>query len=134
MANGDIQNSVASDYLDQFDQPLSVSAITKLQSFAFIQQLTYNGILASLAANVHGLQDWYDQMTIYSSTNLLLDNAWDSIKDIALKNLELQKQIYDDADLGRVGLLFQSIDNFGSVFTVTPDDDTDSIGEKASNF
>jgi hypothetical protein len=128
-----VQNVTATTYLNSLDVPITVSAITQLQNFQFTQKLTYAGILSQLAKNFHGLQDWYDQMTIYSATNPILTNAWNTIKPFAKQNLDLQPQMYIDPVLGQVGITFLQIPAFSAIFTVTPSDTSQSISSKVQS-
>lgn len=129
-----IFDQLTSDYLSQFDRPLSVPAMNKLDQFSFLQQLAYNGQIGYIMKDFHGLDDFVTQMTVYSATNPILTGAWATIKPIAPKNLQVSLKTYEDSDLGRVGLLFLSIPNYAQVFALSPDDlqDPNAIDNKVT--
>lgn len=132
-----IQDNISNDYLAQYNKNLGVSAVQKVNNFAFIQKLTYNGILESLKENFLGLQDWADQIKLYSATNpVQLTAAYNAIKTLVPLNTETQLNIIDSDTLGKVGNLFESIQGYDKVFSLSDSDLTDPsvIDQKSSNF
>lgn len=121
MANGSVQDLAASDYLDKFSRPLSVSAMSKLRQFGFLQELGYNGQLDSMKKDFHGLKEFNTHMDMYSNTNGILKIAWAIIKNLVPKNLFIEALILPLGQLGRVGKLFLQIPTFGQVFGASPD-------------
>lgn len=134
MADGTVHQQIAADVLNEFNMPLSVSAMSKLQQFPMLQKLAFNGHLNDLKANFHGLKEFNIQMDLYSSTNPILTAAWKAIKHLAPQNLQIAGLLFTDPSLGTVGNLFQSIHNFGRVFSVlpTPLPSLESIAKKAT--
>lgn len=128
MANGDVQNQIASGYLTQFNRPLAVSAVLKLQSWSTLQNLGYNGQLSYLKSDFHGLQDFKTQMSLYSSSHIILTVAWNLIKSFVLNNLSIVLKMFVDPVMGQVGSLFRSIANFGQVFSASPSELMDPSG------
>src|SRR2546430_14449492 len=110
MANGDIQDNLADDYLTQFNLSLGVSAVRKIDQFSRIQELTYNGILNSLKNNFLGLNDWAEQINTYSQTNLILQGAYNAIKVLVKQNRNISEHIVNISGLGEVGDAFESIE------------------------
>lgn len=122
MANGDVQLQISDSYLNQFDRSIGVSGMQKLQQFPSLQQLGYAGQLGSMKNDFHGLQDFKDQLTAYSSTSSLLTVAWSVIKAIVPNNVNVTRLLTTIPGLGLVGQAFQSIHNFGQVFSLSPGD------------
>lgn len=122
-----IQDSGQASYLADFDKPISISVMTQLSQWAFQQQLAYNAQLPYMAADFLGLQDAYDQLNIYSSSNSILQTAWKTIQNTLKLNLNVNKELYVDPSLGQVGILFQSIPSYAKVFTASSDDDLSDI-------
>lgn len=122
MANGDVQQQVSAQYLQKFNLPIGVSGMQKLQSFPQLQVLGYNGMLGSLKKDFHGLQDFKFQLNLYSSVSGILGIAWKLIKSLVPNNVILARLLFTAPGLGTVGNAFQSIDNFGQVFSLAPGD------------
>ena len=136
MANGDPQNNIAASVAASYDMPIAVSVIEKLAKFPFLQQLGYNGQLSWLQGGFLGLQDFFDEMTTYSSAADILQAAWQLIQKRVPLNLDVQKSLYTTDSLGTVGNAFQQLVGFQQTFAVNPDDLSDSTGSAvvASNL
>jgi hypothetical protein len=136
MANGDPQNNIAASVAASYDMPIAVSVIEKLSKFPFLQQLGYNGQLSWLQGGFLGLQDFFDEMTTYSSAADILQAAWQLIQKRVPLNLDVQKSLYTTDSMGTVGNAFQQLVGFQQTFAVNPDDLSDSTGSAvvASNL
>ncbi|MGB8479172.1 MAG: hypothetical protein WCE63_10060 [Acidobacteriaceae bacterium] len=136
MANGDPQNNIAASVAASYDMPIAVSVIEKLAKFPFLQQLGYNGQLSWLQGGFLGLQDFFDEMTTYSSAADILQAAWQLIQKRVPLNLDVQKSLYTTDSMGTVGNAFQQLVGFQQTFAVNPDDLSDSTGSAvvASNL
>jgi len=136
MANGDPQNNIAASVAASYDMPIAVSVIEKLAKFPFLQQLGYNGQLSWLQGGFLGLQDFFDEMTTYSSAADILQAAWQLIQKRVPLNLDVQKSLYTKDSMGTVGNAFQQLVGFQQTFAVNPDDLSDSTGSAvvASNL
>lgn len=134
MANGDVQSQISNGYLQKFDRPLSVSAIDKLSQFSFLQELGFNGQLGYMKDNFHGLREFNDQMTKYSTHPILLA-AWNVIKTIAPKNPFIAVKLFVSSSMGNVGNLFKGIQGFDKVFSLSPTElsDPSKIATKTQN-
>ena len=128
MANGDPQNNIAASVAASYDMPIAVSVIEKLAKFPFLQQLGYNGQLSWLQGGFLGLQDFFDEMTTYSSAADILQTAWQLIQKRVPLNLDVQKSLYTTDSMGTVGNAFQQLVGFQQTFAVNPDDLSDSTG------
>ena len=128
MANGDPQNNIATSVAASYDMPIAVSVIEKLAKFPFLQQLGYNGQLSWLQGGFLGLQDFFDEMTTYSSAADILQAAWQLIQKRVPLNLDVQKSLYTTDSMGTVGNAFQQLVGFQQTFAVNPDDLSDSTG------
>jgi len=136
MANGDPQDNIAASVAASYDMPIAVSVIEKLSKFPFLQQLGYNGQLNWLQGGFLGLQDFFDEMTTYSSAADILQIAWQLIQKRVPLNLDVQKNLYTTDSMGTVGNAFQQLVGFQQTFAVNPDDLSDSTGSAvvASNL
>ncbi len=136
MANGDVQANVSDQYLQHFNRSVGVSGMQKLQEFPALQNLGYNGQLASIKNDFHGLQDFKTQMTKYSSVSHKLRIAWSLISAIVPNNISILKLLYTAPGLGTVGSAFKSIHNFGQVFSLSPGDLTTpaAVSSKAAVY
>ena len=136
MANGDPQDNIAACVAASYDMPIAVSVIEKLAKFPFLQQLGYNGQLSWLQGGFLGLQDFFDEMTTYSSAADILQAAWQLIQKRVPLNLDVQKSLYTTDSMGTVGNAFQQLVGFQQTFAVNPDDLSDSTGSAvvASNL
>ena len=136
MANGDPQNNIAASVAASYDMPIAVSVIEKLAKFPFLQQLGYNGQLSWLRGGFLGLQDFFDEMTTYSSAADILQAAWQLIQKRVPLNLDVQKSLYTTDSIGTVGNAFRQLVGFQQTFAVNPDDLSDSTGSAvvASNL
>ena len=128
MANGDPQNNIAASVAASYDMPIAVSVIEKLAKFPFLQQLGYNGQLSWLQGGFLGLQDFFDEMTTYSSAADILQIAWQLIQPRVPLNLDVQRNLYTTDSMGTVGNAFQQLVGFQQTFAVNPDDLSDSTG------
>ena len=128
MANGDPQDNIAASVAASYDMPIAVSVIEKLSKFPFLQQLGYNGQLNWLKGGFLGLQDFFDEMTTYSSAADILQIAWQLIQPRVPLNLGVQKNLYTTDSMGTVGNAFQQLVGFQQTFAVNPDDLSDSTG------
>jgi hypothetical protein len=136
MANGDIQNSISDQFLQQFDRSIGVSGMQKLQQFPALQKLGHAGQLSLLKNDFHGLKDFKAQMKLYSSSSTILKIAWSLISSIVLNNPTIAVLLTNIPGLGMVGQAFQSIHNFGQVFSLSPGDLTSpsTVASKVSIF
>jgi hypothetical protein len=128
MANGDPQDNIAASVAASYDMPIAVSVIEKLSKFPFLQQLGYNGQLNWLKGGFLGLQDFFDEMTTYSSAADILQIAWQLIQPRVPLNLDVQKNLYTTDSMGTVGNAFQQLVGFQQTFAVNSDDLSDSTG------
>lgn len=122
LGTSNVQDKIASDYLAQFDRPLSVSSMLKLRRWPMLQELGFNGQLGHMKNTFHGLKDFKRQMEMYSSTHWILKLAWKVISSLVLNNAMVKMLLFTSASLGEVGKLFKSIGSFEQVFAVKPDE------------
>lgn len=136
MSNGDVQANLSDQYLQQFNLPIGVSGMQKLQQFPALQKLGYAGQLGSMKKDFHGLQDFKAQMSKYSSVSHTLKIAFSLISLIIPGNPSIALLLKDIPGLGSVGQDFLSIANFGKVFSLGPSDLTSpaAVSSKASVY
>ena len=137
MANGEVHDDVADQYLSQFDRTIGVSAMQKIRKFSFLQELGFNGQLAFMKETFYGLREFNQQIGgMYSSTHQVLQDAWATIRGIAPKNPQVESQLFTSSVLGKVGKLFRSIHGFNKAFAASPEElkDPGKIEERAGLF
>jgi hypothetical protein len=129
-----VQSNIAAGYLSAYERPIAVSVMSKLTQWPFQQQLGFAGALSYHNATFHGLSDFKTQMASYSSTHWILTAAYAVIKYLIPNNASVAALMYPDAALGQVGNQFQSLQNFGQVFALSPTDlqNPSAIGAKVS--
>ena len=115
-----VQTNLSAGYLSSFERPIGVSVMAKVTSWTFLQQLGFAGSLELQAEAFHGLSDFQNQMSRYSSTNGILKAAWSVIQMIVPNNPRVRALLYADPSLGSVGKQFQQLQNFGQVFALSP--------------
>jgi hypothetical protein len=136
VANGDVQTLISDAYLQNFGIGIAVAGMQKIQSFPELQILCYNGILGSLKQDFHGLQDFYEQMAAYSSTNQILQTAWSVINPIVPNNANIELMLFVSTVLGVVGDVFELIHGYAQVFGLSPTNlaSPSSIASTVSSF
>lgn len=115
-----LQTNLAAGYLSSFERPIAVSVMAKASSWPFLQELGFAGSLPHQNKTFHGLNDFKNQMSMYSSTNMILAAAWRVIQMIIPNNPSVQALMYVDHSLGQVGSQFKQLQNFGQVFALSP--------------
>jgi hypothetical protein len=115
-----VQTNIAEGYLSAYERPIAVSVMDKTQQWPFLQQLSFASTLELQKETFHGLNDFKIQMEKYSSTNWMLSQAWKVIQLLVPLNGQVATLIYVDRTLGKVGKAFQSLQNFGQVFALSP--------------
>lgn len=138
-------DATSQQYLASLNQALPISVLPKIRTFAMYQKLGYEGSLSETGSAFHSLQDFVTQMSTYSATNSILTAAWATISPsiqipgaVTLKspqNPSIEAQLVRDPNLGVVGNLFSSIQNFSQVFSINPSQVSSpgSISSQASN-
>lgn len=116
-----IQDAATTAYLATFERPLGILTQRRLEQWSFLQELGYAGALAYLQTHFHGLDDFYDQMELYSSTHPVLSTAWKTIKELAPLNLDVLKETATIPPLGLVGDEFLTVPELGLAFAISPD-------------
>ncbi len=116
-----VQLNISAGYLSSFECPLGVSVMSKMTQWPFLQELGFAGSLTHMNQNFHGLNDFNEQMTDYSSTSGILEAAWAVIKQLVPKNPDVTALMFNSSTLGQVGKEFQQMSGFGQAFAITPD-------------
>lgn len=107
--------------LSSFEGPIGVSIVSKLTKWSSLQELGFAAQLTYLDKNFHGLNDFIDQMSIYSGSNTILAGAWSLIYPTQVPMTpEVSSLMYTDPVLGQVGLQFLSLINFGQTLALSP--------------
>lgn len=111
-----VADRLSSAALSQFDSlPVSVSYISKTQDWPTRQKLQYNCMLSYMKADFHGLQDFYEQMDIYSASSFVLSGPWLAIRQIISMCKNMLQKLITDAVMGEVGKFVSSIYGFSRI-------------------
>jgi hypothetical protein len=132
-----IDDAVSDDYLAQYNFSLAVAAIQKIDSFALLQVLNYNGMKASIAGEFLSLEDWGSQIALYSAANTgVLHTPYLAIKSLVPLNIEIIEELVYINGLGLVGDLFENLPGYGAAFTISDTELTSpsAITDKASSL
>jgi hypothetical protein len=121
-----VQDQIAQDTMQQFHLPLSVSVIQKARDWPTRQKIAYEAIKGHLRDDFHGLEDFREQMEMYSSSNLILKTAWKLIKGLAPVNRKILKTLVTNSQLGQVGKFLLTLQGFDRVFAVSIEADTNT--------
>jgi len=111
---------VASAALEQFNRPVAVSIIPSGQKWKDRQQIQYEAMKGLMRADFHGLDDFYEQMDLYSRSNfLILYKAWMMICVLVKRNRKLLMKLVLNPRLGMlVGKLLTKIYGFDKTFAL----------------
>ena len=99
---------------------VSIAVVSKASQWRGQQQLQYASIISYIKNDFHGLADFQDQMSTYSSTHPILVAAWNTVVGRVPMNAKVSLQTYYDPILGCVGNAYQTMLGFGSVFAASP--------------
>ncbi len=114
-----VQNTLADASLTEFDRPIGVSIVPQGQDWKDRQKIQYEAIKGLMFKDFHGLQDFYEQMFIYSSTNpLILGPAWRAIQPLAPRNRNVLATLTDLPGLGLVGQYLATLVGFEQTFVL----------------
>jgi len=116
----EVNNNIATLSLDQFDVPLNLAIISAGQTWANRQKLQYAALKGLMKDDFLGLQDAYEQRSLYSATNtMILTPAWKSVEMLAMRNRNLLLQLTMDPQLGMmVGQELEEVAGLGDTFSV----------------
>lgn len=112
------QDTVATDTLEAYNRPLSVSVIDTSRDWAARQRIAYAAILGLLQKDFLTLTDWTDQIRSYSQANTLqLSGPLAAIAAKTKLNLLSKNQVTYEASLqATVGQDLANIDGFTEVY------------------
>lgn len=115
-----IQDLTAVASLSQYLRPVGVSIIPDGQDWASRQQIQYAALKGLMKDDFHGLDDFKEQMNLYSSTNqMILRPAYMAIMPmIKINRTILQKLIYNPVLGMWVGRLLLKVIGFEKAFTL----------------
>jgi hypothetical protein len=126
-----VQNTMASFNLANFEVPLSISVTVQAQDWATRQRIQYAALEGLICKDFLSLQDWSDQIRRYSLANpIQLNGPYGAIAATApLNPLFKATHIVPDPLLGLdVGLYLETIPLFADVFVAEQSLVTDSEG------
>ena len=121
-----VQDQIAQDTMQQFHLPLSVSVIQKARDWPTRQKIAYEAIKSHLRDDFHSLEDFREQMELYSNTDKKLKLAWRVIKNLVPVNRKILKTLVTTSLLGKVGKFLLTIQGFDRVFAVSIEADTNT--------
>jgi hypothetical protein len=98
-----VQNQLAGSVLDQFHVSIGLNLQNKLQDWPGRQQIQYDSMKGLMNKDWHGLQDFNDEMTMYSATHWILELAWSVIRNIVPNNPNILATLLQIPGFGQVG-------------------------------
>ena len=113
-----VQNDLANMSLSEFDRPIGVSIIPAGQSWKDRQQLQYESMKGLLYKDFHGLDDFYEQMNLYSSSNTILTVAWKLIQALVPRNRKILQTLISLPGTGLVGRYLAQLVGFEKSFVL----------------
>lgn len=108
-------NQQSADYLQQFETEISVSFIEKAQDWKTRQQIQYWAMKALITDDFFGLDDWAEQIQLYSAASAILQTPYNVIKTLVPRNRNVVQDLLNDDELGVVGKELLSIYGFSQV-------------------
>lgn len=84
-----VQSQLASGILDQFHVTIGLNLQNKLTDWPSRQSLQYGAQQGLMVKDWHSLSDFNNQMSLYSSSNIILRIAWQLIKNLVPNNPQL---------------------------------------------
>jgi len=121
-------DSIATLALAQYEIPVGVSIIPKGRDWASRQEMNYEAIKGLIKNDFLGLNDWADQINLYSSTNLtILKPAYTAIKALIPLNTRVEVTLAPDPASGlMVGQDLLTAVGLDEAFTIPQDILTDN--------
>lgn len=113
-----VQNNLANMSLSEFNRPVGVSIIPAGQSWKDRQQVQYESMKGLLYKDFHGLDDFYEQMKLYSSSNAILKAAWSLIVALVPRNRKILQTLIYLPGLGLVGKYLSRLVGFEKSFVL----------------
>lgn len=114
-----VQSDLAQQDLAQFNVSVGLNLQNKLEDWPSRQSIQYGSIKGLMLPDWHGLQDFDFQLSLYSSTHVLLEAAWQVIKTIVPNNPKILATLLTVPGFGRVGMQVLSLIGIRNVI-VTP--------------
>jgi hypothetical protein len=102
MAN-QVQSTLASGILDSFHVSIGLSLQSKQQDWQGRQATQYGAMKGLTTQDFHGLADFNNEMSSYSSTNGILMSAWNIIKNLVPNNPTITSTLVNITGFGMVG-------------------------------
>ncbi len=99
-----VQSQLASGILNQFHVDIGLNLQSKLQDWSGRQDVQYESMKGLMNRDWHSLSDFNFQMSLYSSTNLILRAAWQVIQSLTPSNLQMLATLITIPSFGSVPL------------------------------
>lgn len=115
-----VTDNIAALALAKYGRPVAVSIIPSGQKWKDRQIIQYNAMLGLMKEDFHGLDDWKEQMSLYSSTNMMvLRPAWTVIRPLVTLNRKLLAKVIINPRLGMwVGRMLSKVAGFEKTFAL----------------
>lgn len=116
-----VQTQMAADTLNQFNVPLNISLISKANDWQTRQKAAYAAVVDYIRQDFHGLNDFKEQMQMYSTAlGLIGTAAYKVIQPLIPFNRNVLETEVDDPEMGMVGKFLLTLLGFNQVFAMTP--------------
>jgi hypothetical protein len=102
--SNEVQSNLSSGILDQFHVSIGLSLQNKLSNWQGRQDIQYESIKGLMNVDFHSLLDFKFQMAMYSSTNNILQVAWNLIQALVPNNAKLLATLIKLPSFGNIPL------------------------------
>jgi hypothetical protein len=116
-----VQSNLAAGILDQFHVNIGLNLQSKLQDWQNRQSIQYGAMKGLMKKDWHSLSDFYFQMSLYSSTDTILRNAWSVIQSLVPNNPRILATLVFLSSFGLVGQEILSLIGVSNI-VVAPQD------------
>jgi hypothetical protein len=114
-----VTDNIATLALAKYNRPVAVSIIPSGQTWRDRQIVQYNALLGLMKEDFHGLDDFKEQMGLYSSTSYLLKPGWMAIRPLVTLNRKLLMRLMLHPRLGMwVGRALLKVVGFDKAFAL----------------
>lgn len=128
-----VQTLTATAALAQYLRPIGVAIIPNGQDWSSRQRIQYEAIKGLMRADFHGLDDFKEQLNLYSATNIqILRPAYSAIRALIPVNRNILQKLVFNPVLGMwVGRFLLKVVGFEKAFTVPTSILEDNLALKA---
>ena len=116
-----LQENISAQSLQEFDLPITVIFIKKAEDWQTRQKIQYAALLGLLREDFFGLNDWKEQINIYSAASTILKPSLTAILPLIPINRKILQKLVIDPELGTVSRYLLSLYGFSEIVTQPQD-------------